>query len=92
MHRLVGHIGEDDAGGVNAQVVSLLPDVGFPIRWEPQQPEDRIWDAPQDVAPSLEGLWVVLVQLVAAGVHDLVVWQPNLRPAQVAPAVSPLWQ
>mmetsp|Transcript_2181 Transcript_2181/g.6512 ORF Transcript_2181/g.6512 Transcript_2181/m.6512 type:complete len:367 (-) Transcript_2181:3529-4629(-) len=65
-----GNIREDDAGGVDAARRCLRLHVRLPVRWEPQQPQDAVWHAAQDVAPGLEGVGVVLVQLVAAGIHD----------------------
>lgn len=44
-----------------------------------------VGDAVQDARPSVEGLRVVLVQLVAAGVDDGALRQAHLRSSHVRP-------
>ena len=51
---------EDDAVGVDAPAGRLSPDARLPVGREAQQPQHRLRDAPQDVAPRREGLRVVL--------------------------------
>ena len=57
----------------------LQEEEGAPtVGGEAQEPEHGVWDAGEDGAPGGEGLRVILVQLIGAGIHNLVVRQPNL--------------
>ena len=57
---LRGHVGEDDAGGVDAPGGRLGADARLAVGREAQQPQHRLRHAVQDLAPGREGLRVVL--------------------------------
>ena len=78
VQRLGGHVGEYYAGRVDAARGRLGADARLAVGREAQQPEHGVWHAVQDVAPRREGLGVVLVQLVGAGVDYPVLRQAHL--------------
>ena len=51
---------EDDAIGIDAPSGCLGPNARLAVWREAQQPQHRLRDAPQDVAPRQEGLRVIL--------------------------------
>mmetsp|Transcript_37167 Transcript_37167/g.94984 ORF Transcript_37167/g.94984 Transcript_37167/m.94984 type:complete len:379 (+) Transcript_37167:185-1321(+) len=69
---LGGNVGEDDARLVDAAGRGLCTDLGLAKVREAEEPEDRVGDALEDVAPRVEGVRVVLVQLVGAAKDELV--------------------
>ena len=71
------HIGEYDPVRRNPAQMGLLPNVRFPVGRESQQPQNGIWDPQQDVAPRVERVGVVLVQLVTARVDDFVLGEAD---------------
>ena len=78
VQRLGGHIGEDYASRVDAASGRLGTDARLAVGREAQKPEHGVGHATQDVAPGGEGLWVVFVELVGAGVDYPVLRQTHL--------------
>lgn len=69
---LICHIREDYPAGVHTLGGSFCMDSGLPEKGEPEKPQHRVGHPLENITPGSEGLWVILIQLVGARIHNLV--------------------